>query len=242
VLTADVSGFLINASLYLLVIMIVEFVQIPRSAGYGFAASLVVSGLVLVPLSVCSFVASRFLVVYEQRFGRRTMIPFGSVVFGVAAMFFAFEHSALWEAFLTIAICGLGIGFTTAAMPGFIVRAIPPSETGSALGLYQVMRSIGSSVGSALSAAVLLAHTRHGQSLPDVDGFKVTLIIAAALCLATALASFVLPGRAPSPRNAPSGGEEQDLEEVMKHAAELGVTGLIAREDPLPSRSEEVQP
>src|SRR6202044_1686120 len=34
VLTADVSGFLINASLYLLVIMIVEFVQIPRSAGY----------------------------------------------------------------------------------------------------------------------------------------------------------------------------------------------------------------
>src|SRR5580693_2158360 len=93
VLTADVSGFLINASLYLLVIMIVEFVQIPRSAGYGFAASLVVSGLVLVPLSVCSFLASRFLAVYEQRFGRRTMIPLGSAVFAVAALFFAFEHA-----------------------------------------------------------------------------------------------------------------------------------------------------
>jgi MFS family permease len=131
------------------VIMIVEFVQIPRSAGYGFAASLVVSGLVLVPLSVCSFLASRFLVVYEQRFGRRTMIPLGSVVVAVAAIFFSFDHSALWEAFLTIAVSGVGIGFTTAAMPGFVVRAVPPSGTGSAMGRYQVMRSIGSSVGSA---------------------------------------------------------------------------------------------
>ena len=203
VLTADVSGFLINASLYLLVIMIVEFVQIPRSAGYGFAASVVVSGLVLVPLSVCSFLASRFLVVYEQRFGRRTMIPLGSVVVAVAATFFAFEHSTLWEAFLTTAISGIGIGFTTAAMPGFIVRAVARSETGSAMGFYQVVRGIGLTVGSALSAAVLMAHTRHGQALPDVDGFKVTLIIAAALCLTTAVVSFALPGRAPSPPQRP---------------------------------------
>jgi MFS family permease len=214
-----VSGFLINASLYLLVIMIVEFVQIPRSAGYGFGASLVVSGLILVPLSVCSFLASRFLVVYEQRFGRRTMIPLGSVVFAVAALFFAFDHSALWQAFLTIAVSGIGIGFTTAAMPGFIVRAVPPSETGSAMGLYQVMRSIGSSVGSALSAAVLLAHTQHGQALPDVDGFKVTLIIAAALCLITAVVSFALPGRTPSSRDALTIDEERNLEVLMKDEA-----------------------
>jgi MFS family permease len=238
VLTADVSGFLINASLYLLVIVIVEFIQIPRSVGYGFSASLVVSGLALVPLSVCSFLASRFLVVYENRFGRRTMIPLGSVVFAVAALFFAFEHSALWDAFLTIAICGIGIGFTTAAMPGFIVRAVPPSETGSAMGLYQVVRSIGSSVGSALSAAVLLAHTRPGQALPDVDGFKVTLIIAAALCLATAVVSFVLPGSASSLRNDLAADEERDLELVMKDEAELAGTGLIAGDEMPPPGSE----
>jgi hypothetical protein len=56
VLTADASGFLISVALYLLVPIIVEFVQIPRSAGYGFAASLVVSGLVLVPLSMPGFI------------------------------------------------------------------------------------------------------------------------------------------------------------------------------------------
>jgi hypothetical protein len=72
-----------------------------------------------------------------------------------------------------------------------------------------VVRSIGLTVGSALSAAVLMAHTRPGRALPDVDGFKVALIIAAALCLATAVVSFVLPGRAPTPPDARTAGEER---------------------------------
>ena len=242
VLTADVSGFLISIAMYLLLPIIVEFVQIPPSAGYGFAASLVVSGLILTPLSVGSFVASRFLIVYERRFGPRTMIPLGSVVFAAGATFFALEHSALWQAFVAVAVCGLGVGFTTGAMPGFIIRAVPQSETGSATGFYQVVRSIGLTVGSALSAAVLMAHTRHGQALPDVDGFQAALIIAAALCLATGVVSFVLPGRAPSPPTALTTDEEEDLEVLMKEEAELGGAGLVAGEEPLPARPERDRP
>jgi MFS family permease len=233
VLTADVSGFIISIAMYLLLPIIVEFVQIPHAAGYGFAASLIVSGLVLIPLSVCSFVASRFLAVYERRFGARTMIPLGSVVFAVGAMFFALEHSSLWEAFVTVAVCGLGVGFTTGAMPGFITRAVAQSETGSAMGFYQVVRSIGLTVGSALSAAVLMAHTRPGQALPDVGGFKAALIIAAALCLVTALVSFVLPGRAPSPPSALTVGAGE---------AELGGAGLAAGEEPVPVGAKEDRP
>jgi MFS family permease len=223
----------ISVAMFLLLPIIVEFVQIPRPAGYGFAASLVVSGLVLIPLSVGSFAASRFLAVYERRFGPRTMIPLGSVVFAVGAMFFALEHSALWEAFVTVAVCGLGVGFTTGAMPGFITRAVAQSETGSAMGFYQVVRSIGLTVGSALSAAVLMAHTRHGQALPDVGGFKAALIIAAALCLATGVISFVLPGRAPSAPSALTVGEEE---------AELGRAGMAAGEEPLPVGTKEGRP
>jgi hypothetical protein len=67
------------------------------------------------------------------------------------------------------------------------------------MGFYQVVRSIGLTVGSALSAAILMAHTRHGHALPGVDGFEVALILAAVLCLVTAAVSFVLPGRVSSP-------------------------------------------
>jgi MFS family permease len=199
VLTADTSAFLMSAALYMVMPIIVEFVQIPRWAGYGFAASLVVSGLVLFPISPVSYVATRFLAVYERHFGYRTMIPLGSVVCAAGAIFFAVEHSALWDAFVTVGIVGLGVGFTTGAMPGFIVRAVAENETGSAIGFYQVVRSIGFTVGSALSAAVLMAHTRRGQALPTVGGFELALIIATAICLATAVVGFVLPGRAASP-------------------------------------------
>jgi hypothetical protein len=54
--------------------------------------------------------------------------------------------------------------------------------------------------------------------------------------------SFVLPGKAPSRRNALTVGEERDLEVVMKDEAELGGTGLIAGDEPPPSGPEEVQP
>jgi MFS family permease len=156
-------------------------------------------------------------------------------------VFLAMEHSALWQAFVAFAISGLGVGFTTGAMPGFIVRAVAPSETGSATGFYQVVRSIGLTVGSALSAAVLMAHTRPGQALPDVDGFEAALIIAAALCLATAVVSFVLPGRAPLPPSAVT-VDEQDLAVLMKDEAESGGAGLVAGEEPLRSGQEEDRP
>ena len=195
VLTADVSGFLICVAMYLFLPVAVEFVQVPQANGYGFGASIVVSGLVLLPLSAGTLAASRSLPAYERRFGTRSMIPLGSVVFALAASFFAFEHRALWEAFVAVGLAGIGVGFTFAAMPGFIVRAVPSKDTGSATGFYQVLRSIGLSVGSALSATVLTAYTDHGHTFPTVGGFRATLILAAALCLATALISYVLPGR-----------------------------------------------
>jgi predicted MFS family arabinose efflux permease len=129
VLTADIAGFLISIAMYLADHRGVR--ADPAVGRLRVRRFTLVSGLVLIPLSAGSFVASRLLVVYERRFGPRTMIPLGSAVFALAAQFFAFEHSALWEAFATVAICGLGVGFTTGAMPGFIVRTVTASPTGA---------------------------------------------------------------------------------------------------------------
>ena len=132
------------------------------------------------------------------------MIPLGSMVFALSTLFFALEHRALWEAFVAAGFAGIGIGFTFAAMPGFIVRAVPPSETGSATGFYQVLRSIGLSVGSALAAAVLTAYTHAGQTNPSIGGFRVTLLVASRVVRRrTAVLSYVLPGQGDAPAVAP---------------------------------------
>jgi len=239
VLTADVSGFFVSIAMYLLLPSLVVFVQIPTARGYGFGVSIVVSGLVLVPLSLCSFLASRLLIVYERQFGARSMIPLGSLVFAFSEGFFALEHRALWEAFVTAALSGLAIGFTTGAMPGFIIRAVARTETGSATGFYQVVRSIGLTLGSAVSAAVLMANTPRGQALPDVAGFRDTLLIAAAICAATAVISFVLPGRTAGGPPTETAGEREALEEIMVEEAELAGAGLVLAEAQNPPGSEE---
>jgi MFS family permease len=233
VLTADVSGFIMSVAMYLFLPVTVEFVQIPASAGYGFTASIVISSLVLVPLSAGSFLASRCLTFYDRRFGVRSMIPFGAIIFAVAAGFFAVEHRSLWEAFVAMGVAGLGIGFTFAAMPGFIVRAVPASETGSAMGFYQVLRSIGLSVGSAFSAAVLTAYTHSGHSLPTEEGFGIALYISSALCLLTAVLSYVLPGKVPV-RPVTS---DEEVDEFMEEAAELAGGGVMLSAEP-PSRGQ----
>jgi MFS family permease len=229
VLTADVSGFLIAVSMYLFLPIIIEFVQVPVAVGYGFGASIVVSGLVFVPLSIGSFLASRCQAVYERQFGTRTMIPLGSTIFAVATLLFAFEHRSPWEAFVIAGMSGIGMGFTFAAMPGFIVRTVARSETGSATGFYQVLRSVGLSVGSALAAAVLTAYTRHGQTFPSVQGFKVTLVTASVLCASTGVISYLLPGQDAStaPRLA------RELEEMIEEEGEVGAAGLMLGNEPL---------
>ena len=88
---------------------------------------------------------------------------------------------------------------------------------------------------------MLLAHTRPGQTVPDEKGFQVALIAAAVLCLATAVVSYLLPGRSP-PSSALTVDERKNLEMLMKDDAELSGTGLVASEEPPPSRYEEARP
>jgi MFS family permease len=233
VLTADITGFLLCVSMYLFLPVVVEFVQIPTASRYGFGQSIVISGLVFLPLSAGTFAASRCLGLFERRFGTRGIIPLGSLIIAAANVFFALEHRSLWEAFVAAGFVGIGVGLTFAAMPGFIVRAVPRSETGSATGFYQVLRNIGLSVGSALGAAVLAAHTLHGHTFPSVAGFQTALNLSAVLCLATAFVSYALPGRSTNAEPAESEREHRERDRVFEEEAEFVAVGSMLAEEHL---------
>jgi MFS family permease len=243
VLTANVTGFLMSMQMYLIVPIIVVFIEIPTVAGFGFGGSVLIAGLALIPLAITSFLASRLMIPYERRFGIRSMIPVGALVSSSASLFFALEHAALWEAFVTMAVAGLGIGFTFAAMPGLIVRAVPRSETGSATGFYQVLRTIGLSMGSAFTAAILVTYTLPGHQLPEIGGFTVALFISSGLGLLAAVLSFVLPGRGVIESQPPLSEQEQAaLELMMMEEAEIAGVGLMSGNDHDPFDSAREQP
>jgi predicted MFS family arabinose efflux permease len=220
VITSDASGFLISVSMYLFMPVVVEFVQVPRSAGFGFGSSIFTAGLLLVPLSVGTFAASRCVPLLVRHFNARITVPLGAMLFAVAALTFSHEHHSLWEAFVVMGIAGLGGGLTFAAMPGYIVRVTPPADTGAALGFYQLLRSIGLSIGSAVAGAILAHFTAAGASLPVRAGFLTALNIAAGLMVVTAVMSYLLLG------DSSTGTTSAATIEMMEESAELGASGL----------------
>ena len=59
VVIADVSVLLAGVGLYLLLSLASRYVQTPTSAGYGVHGGVITAGLVLIPFSLFSFIASR---------------------------------------------------------------------------------------------------------------------------------------------------------------------------------------
>ncbi|WP_019056847.1 MFS transporter [Streptomyces prunicolor] len=194
VLSANACALVLGVAMYMMLSGVTEFVQSPRSGGFGFSASAVVAGLVLIPLSFFMLTSSRALPTLVSRTGIRAVLALGCLISALGCGFFAVFHGALWQAFVMTGVLGVGLGTTFAAIPGVIVQAIPARETGSALGFYQVVRFTGFSLGSALAATVLAAHIGdNGQ--PTVGGYTLVLWISAGFCALAAALAWFLPAR-----------------------------------------------
>lgn len=199
VLTADVATLLAGVGMYLLTVLVIRFVQTPHTAGYGFATSVVVAGLVLVPFSVGSVVGSRVTSVLAQWVGAERTITVGALVFIVATGFLAVQRDHLWQPFLTMGLAGVGVGLTFSAGLGLLVGAAPPEQTGSATSFNQVLRSIGYSIGSTLSAVVLDVYTEPGRDLPSDAGYGVALAVGIGVWTVAGAMSLLLPARRRAP-------------------------------------------
>jgi predicted MFS family arabinose efflux permease len=195
VLTADLTGLFAGVGMYVLMSLVIRFVQTPSGAGYGFGASVVVAGLALLPFSLMSVAASRVAPVISRRVSPNAVLPLGCAIFIAALLLFVLDRSQLWQVFVVMGIAGLGMGCTFAALPGLIVRAVPASETGSAMSFNQVLRYVGCSLGSVLSATVLQAHTPHGHSLPTDHGYTVAAVVGIGFLALAGVLSAVLPDR-----------------------------------------------
>jgi len=202
VLTANVSGLTIGLSMYLGITLMTQVVQLPE----GMGETVFVSGLVLVPFSVTSFLASRLVPVVQERMGSRVTIPIGCVAIAMATLFFtASGGQHLWAAFVTMAIFGVGVGFTFSAMPGLIVSAVPAAETSSAMSLYQVTRYVGFSIGSGLAVTLLRAFDGGGaEAVPGLDAYRATFLVATAVAIGAAAMAWWLAGSASDGHGHPS--------------------------------------
>ncbi|WP_448628266.1 MFS transporter [Geodermatophilus sp. URMC 64] len=183
---AHAAALLIGLANYLLLAAVTFLAQTPTSSGYGFGASVVLSGLILLPFSAGSLLAGRAARALVVRGRGHLVLPASALVVAVAAVLFATARGHLWELFVLMGVSGVGVGGAFSAFPGLITQAVPPSETGSAMSLNQVLRYVGFATGSALTATLLEAARPEGGGVPASGGYTAIAAVACAVALVTA--------------------------------------------------------
>lgn len=182
-----------GVGMYLLLTLITRFAQTPPDAGYGYGLSAFEAGLVLVPYSALGFLAGRIVSRLRRSAGPFRVLAASGAIVVAAFLLFAVARGALAGAVVAMAILGLGVGGFSAAMPQAILEVTPATETASAMGLNQVVRAVGFSIGSATGGLVLAANTPAGQLVPTNGGYTVAAVAGAAI-VALSIAIAVVTG------------------------------------------------
>ena len=228
VATANVAAILAGVGMYMLMSMIIRYVQTPESTGYGLGASVLVASLVLLPMSAGSYFSSKLATALTRRMSPALVVCVGMLAFVAALSFFAADRRHLWEVLVVMGLAGVGIGCSFSVMPRMIVSVVAADQTGGALALNQVLRQVGYSVGSALSATVLTAHTVGASPFPTEDGYVVCAWIAIAMCVLTAVVTLGVQAR--SRTTAARRASLPDDELAVVESVDSGIAGVVGYE------------
>ncbi|MES5817903.1 MFS transporter [Streptomyces sp. RG80] len=192
--TTNTVALLFGAGMYALWSFLPAFVQTPSSAGYGFGASVTASGLLMLPMLVAMFCSGLLSGRLEPVVGAKALLTTGAALGALALGLLALWHTAQWQVAVVAGVFGLGIGLAFASMANLIVGSVPPEQTGAATGMNANIRTIGGSIGAAVTS-VLVTGGLQPSGLPYGSGYTHGFTLLAVLCLAAALAALLVPAR-----------------------------------------------
>jgi MFS family permease len=190
--TTNLAAFLLGGGMYSSFIVFPQIAQLPKSTGFGFGASVVVSGLYLLPVALIMGLFGSVAGWIARRYGSRSSLLVGAGLTAVSFAFLAVAHAHPYDMLISAAVLGAGIGLAFAALGNLIVQAVPPHQTGVASGMNTVMRTLGGALGGQISATFIVGNTVHG--IPTVTGFTETFLMATAFSVVCVFAGLLIPG------------------------------------------------
>ena len=201
--TTNLAAFLLGAGMYASFIVFPQFAQLPKSTGFGFGASVVVSGLYLLPSTLFMTALGLYAGRISARFGSRRALLTGTAFTTASFALLTFAHGHPYDFLIAAALLGIGIGLAFAALGNLIVQSVSSHQTGVASGMNTVMRTLGGALGGQLSASFIAANTSNG--LATVTGFSETFLMATGFLVVCFCAGLLVPKE--RPYETPSEGE-----------------------------------
>ncbi|WP_420033402.1 MFS transporter [Streptomyces sp. cg28] len=197
VLLTNLASIMVGVAFYAISLVLPQLLQLPSATGYGLGQSMVVAGLCVAPLGLTMMFTAPVYARLSARFGPKVTLILGMLIIAIGYGAGIGLMSAAWQTIVVAVVVGAGIGLAYSSLPALIIGAVDPSETGAATGLNTLMRSIGTSVSSAVIGMVLAntANNVGGVAIPTLHGFRVSFLIATAAVAVGVVLALFLPKR-----------------------------------------------
>ncbi|MGY0068154.1 MFS transporter [Streptomyces sp. QTS137] len=206
VLVTNAASVAIGFAMFSMSLVIPQLLQLPEQTGYGLGRSLLTAGLVMAPSGLVMMALAPVSALVSRARGPKVTLMTGALIVAAGYGLNVVLMAEVWHFVLASCVIGAGIGFCYGAMPALIMGAVPASETGSANSLNTLMRSLGTSVASAVAGVVLAQMTtRLGSfAVPSESAFRTVLALGSGAALVGFVVAAFIPRERPAGRTAAS--------------------------------------
>jgi MFS family permease len=180
--------FLIAFGIYGAISAVTRFAQTdPRLAGYGFSYTPVHAAVFAVPVAIGGLVAAGTLQALGRRIGFGGAAAVSVLCCSVAYFALALFHGTSGPVMVSLAIYALGNTMGLAAAQIIVLRSVPHSESGVALGVTAILYAVGNSLGSTIVGVFFSSDTIHGTPVPAESAYTSSFVVCGACTLLAAL-------------------------------------------------------
>ncbi|MFJ9083491.1 MULTISPECIES: MFS transporter [unclassified Streptomyces] len=194
VLFTNAASILIGVGMYAFMLIAPQLLQFPEATGFGLGQSMLAAGLWIAPGGIMMMLISPLGGKLINARGPKFALILGALVIALGYGAALPLMGTAWGIMLAGIIINSGVALAYGSMPALIMSSVPLSETAAANGFNTLMRSLGTTIGSAVIGVVLAQMTvsMGGVSLPSEGGFRTGLMIGCGVAvLSAAVATFI---------------------------------------------------
>ena len=193
VLLTNIATLLVGFGMFGSFLLIPQLAELPESTGFGFGLGATGAGLLMLPGALVMLVTGPISGALGTRYGSKLPLALGAGATSVGLTMLGLVHDTQFAVICGSFVMSTGIGLAFAAMANLIVEAVPPQQTGEATGINTLTRSVGASLGSQVSAAIIAGTVLSATGFPTEGGFTAAFLVSAAVAAVAAGIAVVIP-------------------------------------------------
>lgn len=192
VLTPHLCALLVGFAFYGNTLITTQLLQAPSGPGAGY-------GLTILEAASCQLAASLAMVIFAivasritERFGPKITIMVGAAFLLAGYIVHAVPGKPLAVVVLAIFVAAIGTSLVYCTLPVLLLGAVPLSQNAAANGVNVLLRTVGSTVCSAVVASILAAHALTGGNGFSTSGFVIAYLVCAGCAVIVFVSAFAL--------------------------------------------------